>query len=207
MRAAWIDITRPLAPGMAVWPGDPQVRLERFLDPGKGDPCTASVLSTSVHAGTHVDAPRHYLAGGAGIDEIPLSVCVGAARVMDIGLPGPLPAEVFAGRRIGPRQRILLRTGGAAVGDGSLSLGAARFLAVRGVSVVGTDGMSIGPPDEEGDEVHRALLCAGVWVIEGLDLALVWEGRCDLVCAPLRLPGADGAPARVLVRPRAPRRA
>jgi arylformamidase len=206
-----MDVTQPLGPETVVWPGDPPVVLERFSDQLRGEVWTASRLATSVHAGTHVDAPRHYFAGGAGVETMPPSVCVGRARVLHMIAPPPWPAAVFLAQRIGRGQRLLLRTrsGGTASPPpsvGALSLEAARFLAARRIALVGIDAPSIGPQGEVGDEVHRVLLSAGIWIVEGLDLAGVPAGGCDLVCAPLRLPGADGAPARVLVRPRSPRR-
>lgn len=209
VKTSWIDVSRALEPGMPVWPGDPPVRLERLFDRERGDACTVSHLSATVHAGTHVDAPRHYVQGGAGVDEMPLAICIGAARVVEVAAHSPLPADAFAGQRIAAGQRVLLRAAdaprSAAASAGSkgvrLSVAAARFLASRRVSLVGVDGMSVGPADEEGDEVHRVLLGAGVWVLEGLDLSGVRPGRFKMVCLPLRLPGADGSPARVLLRP------
>ncbi len=211
LRSDWLDVTQPLGPETVVWPGDPPVVLERFSDQRRGDPWTASRLAASVHAGTHVDAPRHYFPNGGGVETMPLVVCVGRARVLHITAPPPWPAAAFAGRRIGRGQRLLLRTGAGGGSPppvaGALSLEAAELLAARGIALVGVDGPSIGPPGAAGDDVHRVLLGAGVWIVEGLDLARVPAGACDLVCAPLRLPGADGAPARVLVRPRAAPRA
>lgn len=190
---------------MPVWPGDPPVVVERLLDRLRGDRCTVTTVSSSVHVGTHVDAPFHYLKGGAGIDAIPLSVCVGSARVIEVAGGVPAPVEALHGRRIGPRQRLLFKAAGAQSEHGDLpgtclSLAAARFLAARRVGLVGVDGMSVGPAGAEGDEVHGVLLRAGVWVVEGLDLSVVRQGRFEMVCLPLRLKGADGAPARVILR-------
>ena len=82
-----------------------------------------------------------------------------------------------------------------------MSKEAARFLADRGVRVVGIDYLSVGDLGDDGDQTHKVLLEAGVWIIEGLDLSGVQPGRYDLICLPLKLDGCDGAPARVLVRP------
>ena len=79
---------------------------------------------------------------------------------------------------------------------------AARFLAARGVRVVGVDYLSVGGFREDSAETHRTLLGAGIWVVEGLDLARVGPGRYDMVCLPLRIAGGDGAPARVALRKR-----
>jgi arylformamidase len=83
---------------------------------------------------------------------------------------------------------------------------AARYLADRGVRLVGIDYLSVGGFLHDGRETHEALLGAGIWVIEGLDLSKVRPGPVDLVCLPLRLSDGDGAPARAIVRERRPRR-
>lgn len=195
----WLDASRPLVTGMPVWPGDPPVAVTRVLAREAGDACQVSTLATSVHAGTHVDAPCHYLEGGAGVEAMPPWVCIGLARVVRGVGSSPLASEALLGLRVGRGQRLLFAGGGA---DGALSLAAARFLARRRVALVGTDAPSVGPPGEEGDEVHRVLLASGAWILEGLVLEGVRAGRYEFVCAPLLLPGADGAPARVFLRPR-----
>ncbi|MGH7829857.1 MAG: cyclase family protein, partial [Candidatus Binatia bacterium] len=82
-----------------------------------------------------------------------------------------------------------------------LSLEAARFLAERRVKTVGIDYLSVGGYEKDGPQVHRALLEAGVWIIEGLDLSRVAPGIYELVCLPLKIARADGAPARAVVKP------
>ena len=67
---------------------------------------------------------------------------------------------------------------------------------------VGVDYLSIGGWDKDGVEVHQVMLGAGIWVIEGLNLAKIKPGRYDLICLPLKIEGSDGAPARALLRPR-----
>ena len=82
-----------------------------------------------------------------------------------------------------------------------LSAKAAQYLAERQVRLVGVDYLSVGGFRADGVETHQALLKAGIWVIEGLNLKRVRPGRVQLVCLPLKVAGGDGAPARALVRP------
>jgi arylformamidase len=89
-------------------------------------------------------------------------------------------------------ERILLKAGGTEIDDS-----AADLLARRSLPCVGIDGLSIGS-----ESVHRLLLEANVWIIEGLDLHMVEPGSYDLVCLPLRIRGGDGAPARAFLRRR-----
>jgi arylformamidase len=199
---AWIDISTPLRAGMPVWPGDPPLRLERLAAIGSGDACNLTAISACLHTGTHVDAPLHYLEGGAGIERMPLDATTGAARVIEIrGRRAIGPAEL-APHCIRRGERVLFKTVSARARRGCLGRDAAEYLAARGVRAVGIDALSIGAPDEEGDEVHRILLSAGVWIVEGLELARVRAGRYELVCLPLNIPGADGAFARAMLRAR-----
>ena len=82
-----------------------------------------------------------------------------------------------------------------------ISLDEAEFLAEIGVRTVGVDYLSVAASGGDAAGVHRALMSAGVWIIEGLDLADVAEGSFELICLPLLIPGSDGAPARALLRP------
>jgi arylformamidase len=83
----------------------------------------------------------------------------------------------------------------------ALDASAAVVLAAAGVRLVGADYLSVAPFGDPAP-THRALLEAGVVILEGLDLREVPPGRYDLLCLPIRLVGADGAPARALLRPR-----
>ena len=206
----WIDISVPLESGISVWPDDPPVRIERFSSMSDGDPCNVSEMSMSVHAGTHVDAPSHFVDGGIDVAHVPVSVLCGPARMISIaGVRGIGPDEL-APHCPERSERLLIKT------DNSLSKwwtepfcpdfchltpDGARFLADAGVLAVGIDYLSVGAPGDQGDAVHRCLLPAGVTIIEGLVLDSVPWGRCELMCLPLRIAGCDGAPARALLRP------
>ena len=202
----WIDVTVPLHDGMVGWPGDPPVALERLERAEGGSTVAVSQLKLGTHAGTHVDAPAHLIPGGATVDALPLSVAMGPARVVEIADPARVTREALQAVDPQPGERLLLRTRNSnlAAKHGPLvhlSLSAARFLAERKLALVGIDCLSVSPLDESPTAIHKALLDAGVWILEGLDLTGAPAGGYDLVCLPLRLVGADGAPARVLLRP------
>jgi arylformamidase len=211
MKAGWLDVSVPLASGMVHWPGDPEVSISRISSMESGDECNVSTISMSAHTGTHMDAPLHYLADGAGLDGLPLEAVIGPARVIAIQDPRSVRAAELARHRIRRGERILFKTRGAAARWKTetfdeeyvyISLDAARFLAARGLRLVGVDYLSVGGFLENSAEIHRTLLGAGIWVVEGLNLARVEPGRYDLVCLPLRIAGGDGAPARVALRKR-----
>lgn len=205
---SWIDASVPIRPDMVHWPGDPPVELDRVHDLRRGDPATVSRLCAGVHSGTHVDAPGHYIEGASGVDAIDLDRLVGEARVAAIHDPRAIDVPEL--RALDPRkgERLLFRTRNSPrcwttdnfVPDFVfLTLAGATFLAERGVRTVGIDYLSIGSMDE-GAPTHRALLASEVCIIEGLDLSAVEPGTYEMICLPLRLVGADGAPARVLLR-------
>jgi arylformamidase len=211
---AWIDITRPLREGMPVWPGDPEFRLTRFCAMAQGEIANVSAVSMSLHTGTHVDAPLHYLAEGDSLDALPVDALMGWARVLNFGQGRPIRATDLESAGIRSGERILLKTavedaleeidpqeGGFRADLAAVAPDAARYLAASSVRAVGIDALSIGPFGGEGDETHRILLGAGIWVMEGLDLRGVPAGEYELICLPLRVAGADGAPARALLRP------
>jgi arylformamidase len=205
----WIDISVPLKTGMVHWPGDPGVKIERVRDAEKGDRNTLSELCMGAHTGTHMDAPLHFIRGGAGIDQLPLDIAMGQARVIEIDDGESIKLEELQKHEIGRGERILLKTSNSSyawqrsgfVEDFVyISLEAARSLVESGVSLIGVDYLSVGGYKREGSEVHKTLLEAGIWLIEGLDLSKASAGQYELVCLPLRIVDGDGAPARAIIR-------
>jgi arylformamidase len=211
MAPDWIDVSVPISAGMVHWPDDPEVRVSRSAELAQGDPCNITHLDLSAHTGTHMDAPVHFVEGGEGIDSMPLDATVGPARVIEISDPVSVKAgelEAHAPRR---GERLLLKTLNSTTAWKLapefkrdfvyVAADAARYLAEAGVRAVGVDYLSVGGFEHDAVETHIALLEAGVWVIEGLDFADVDPGKYDLLCLPLKIVGADGAPARALLRP------
>jgi arylformamidase len=207
---AWIDISVPLYPGMVHWPGDPEFHSERAKSLDQNDDCNLTCFSTSAHIGTHMDAPNHFLAGGAGIDQMPLDAGVGRCRVIQIEDKKAIRPAELADQRLGPGERILFKTRNSARAWKSdafvedfvyISKEAAQFLVERRVRTVGVDYLSVGGFFTDGIETHQILLGAQVWIIEGLNLAEVSPGNYELVCLPIKLLGSDGAPARAILCP------
>ncbi len=194
--SGWIDVSISLHSGMVHWPGDPKVVIERSMDMDRGDVCNLSDISFGSHTGTHMDAPFHFVHGGETIDRMPLDATVGRARVIEIADQESVkPAELLQ-HRIRRGERVLFKTRNSALrrkGDAFvedfvyISKEAAEFLARRGIRAVGVDYLSVGGFKRDGPEVHRALLGAGIWILEGLDLSSIAPGAYDLVCLPLRL--------------------
>ena len=209
-KSAWIDISVPLYPGMVHWPGDPDFQAELAKSLDQGDVCNVTKISTSVHIGTHMDAPRHFIRGGAGIEKLPLDAVVGPCRVLEIKDKESIKPDELRPHKLKPGERLLFKTRNSARAWRSpeflkefvyVSKEAAQFLVDCGVQTIGVDYLSVGGFFKDGVETHQALLGAPVWVIEGLNLARVKPGRYELVCLPVKIQGCDGAPARAIIRP------
>lgn len=203
------DISLTISPEMPTWPGDPRVVLERFALQENGDQANVSRLSMSVHTGTHVDAPYHFLAQGRKVDELLLKTLTGRAYVMHLPHTDLVTAQVLADAELPPRtRRVLIKTRNSdywATGENQfqahfvgISADGAQYLVDRGVQLIGVDYLSVAPYQEP-VPTHEILLKAGVVIVEGLDLSVVSEGRYNLYCLPLKLGGADGAPARAIL--------
>ncbi len=205
----WIDISVPVRNGMAQWPGDPPFHIERAFDREKGDAATVSRMTMCVHTGTHMDAPLHFIRNAQGIDTMPLDATIGPARVVRIHDLNSITRRELEGHSIRRGERILFRTRNSAQSWNSddfdenfvyISPDGARYLVECGVQTIGVDYLSVGSLRQDGDETHHILLSAGIWVIEGLNLRDVDPGVYELVCLPLKLAGAEGAPARAALR-------
>jgi arylformamidase len=214
MSGDWIDVTVPLRDGMVHWPDDPAVRIGRHLALERGDPCNLTVVSMSVHSGTHMDAPLHFVSRGDAIDSMPLEAGVGPARVIGVRTRSAIDVAELRRHRIRRGERVLFRTRNSTrvwrtdrfIEDFvHFTTEAAAYLADRKARTIGIDYLSVAGFHDDTEATHRALLEAGVWIIEGLDLSKVPPGPYDMLCLPMKIAAGDGAPARVFLRPRARR--
>jgi arylformamidase len=206
----WIDVSVTVKHGMPHWPDNPGIVLERFMDLRRGDDYNATFLSMGVHSGTHMDGPIHFIHGASGLDDMPLSATIGEARVIEIADPREITAQELRQHDLRSGDRVLFRTSNSPrcwqadkfVEDFvHITQQAAMHLAETGILTVGVDYLSVGGFRSDGAKVHKILLDAGIWIIEGLDLSDVSGGRYEMICLPVKLHGSDGAPARAVLRP------
>lgn len=204
------DISLTLKPELPVWPGDPPISLERASKIAAGDVANVTHLSMGAHVGTHVDAPYHFLDGHPTVDQIPLNLLTGRAYVLELDDQVDLiTAEVLERAEVPPRtRRLLFKTRNSQYWERGLeefqtdfvgvSADAAQYLVDRSVKLVGVDYLSVAPYNDS-VPTHQILLKAGVVVVEGLNLSEVSQGRYTLYCLPIKIGGADGAPARAIL--------
>lgn len=187
-----LDITRELT-GAPVYPGDPAPRLEAISRLAYGDSCDLTVLHACLHNGTHMDAPRHFVPDGADAAALSLESCVGGCSVVE--WQGEITGEDAEKLLPHVERRLLFK------GEVEVTPSAAFVFAAAPMLLIGVEAPSVASAAYTG-AVHKELLGAGVLLLEGLDLSQAEEGRYDLVAAPLRIAGADGAPVRAFLLPR-----
>ncbi len=204
------DVSLPITSSLPVWPGDPRVVLWRTMSLESGDLANVSHMSCCVHAGTHIDAPCHFIEGGAAVDEIPLKILVGPAYLGSLpDVKEISPSDLEELRLPKDTERLLLRTRNSKLwAEGAteftpdyvaLTPESANWVVEKGIKLLGVDYLSVQRFHDAEPTTHRTLLGAGVVIVEGLNLFEVTPGLYQLVCLPLKLVGSDGAPARVLL--------
>src|SRR5262245_22942705 len=106
----WIDISVPICDGMVHWPDDPSITVNAITHVERGDIATVSALEMGSHTGTHIDAPIHFMPGGAGVDAVPLQNLIGPARVIAIGNPSAVTYAELRHHNLGRSERLLFKT-------------------------------------------------------------------------------------------------
>lgn len=201
-----IDISQPLSPASAVFPGDTPFSLRKVASMADGASCDVGTMTTSVHAGTHSDAPAHFFAGGDGIDAVPLDRYFGPVRVVERLGDGPLTAadvrawNPLAGMRYLVRTRAAVDPAVFPAVFAHLAPDAAALLADASVALFGIDTPSVDHQDSKTLDAHKQLLRGRVAILENLDLSHVRPGPYELMAFPLRITGADAAPVRAVLR-------
>jgi arylformamidase len=203
-----IDVSVPLDGNLPTYPGNTPFSLEPVKRIAAGGSSNVSTLHMSAHAGTHVDAPRHFYDDRGGTDALPLEMLLGRARVVEITTRRGIEADDLAAIDLAEDVRVLIKTSNSRLwGSSTFNQGyvgvtesGARYLVEHGIKVVGVDYLSVEEFKRPGAPAHHVLLGAGTIVIEGLNLRDVEPGVYEMVCLPLKIVGGDGAPARVVLR-------
>jgi arylformamidase len=202
------DVTVPISKNLPVYPGDPPVKIERKATIDKKDAkYNLSRYSFSSHVGTHVDAPFHFIADGKTVDQLPLELLMGRARVVEVTSPRIDEAalkefDFTADARVlfKTRNSYLWSQPGFVQDYVYITPGAARALVNQGIKLVGIDYLSVEKFGSDTFDTHLTLLGAGTLIIEGLDLREIEPGDYELICLPMKIQDGDGSPARVILR-------
>lgn len=203
-----IDVSVPLDATLPTYPNNTPFSLEPVKRVARGESSNVSTLHISVHGGTHVDAPRHFFDDRPGAEALSLEMLIGRTRVVEVTSRSGISAADLSGIDLSEDIRLLIKTHNSRLWGSpdfhadyvGVTESGARHLVDRGIKVVGVDYLSVEEFRAPGAPAHHVLLGAGTIVIEGLNLDGVEPGIYEMICLPLRIVGADGAPARVVLR-------
>jgi len=192
----YYDITQEVF-GCQVYPGDPMPKRELLSSMAAGDLYDLTAFSMCAHNGTHIDAPRHFIADGKTVDAIALDKTVGLCYVASYeGLVTKEDAQKILEKAVTANRdavkRILIK------GNATLSYEGAEVFRNAGIFLFGNESQTVGPEDAP-MAVHKLLLSADTVLLEGVRLTAVHEGVYFLFAAPLLLGGAEGAPCRAVL--------
>ncbi|MEI8337779.1 MAG: cyclase family protein [bacterium] len=201
-----IDISIALSPSTIVYPGDPAIKVEVFKEWSETT-SKLSEIAMGTHSGTHIDSPAHCLKDGKRIEDLPLDIFVGPARVLDFSnLLEKITKADLISKNVKNGERILAKTRNSKEGFATwrdnfayLDGDAADYLADIGIKLFGIDYLSVKQKGSKDNRAHTSLLSKNIPILETIDLSKVLEGEYFLVCAPLKIAGVEGAPTRALL--------
>jgi arylformamidase len=206
-----IDISLPIKNDLPVWPGDPKIDISSISSMDNGDSCNVSYMKMGVHAGTHIDAPHHFMNNHKTIENLNLDLLVGTVYVAEI----PGDSEVISDKVLEESSipegitRLIIKTKNSNYWKLDNSQFKKEFVAIdkkgaewivdKGIRLIGVDYLSVAPYSA-GTPTHKVLLGAEVIIVEGLNLLMVEVGYYELICLPIKILGSDGSPARAILK-------
>lgn len=206
-KTGWIDISQPLSSRIAHWPGDTPFSYETAFTKEQTGSVNIGRILTSLHTGTHVDAPFHFSNEGGRILDLDIEVFIGPARVVDVSSYERVDVSVLRKLDLEKTERVLLKT---AVPNNPevfpqkvplLAPDMADYLGSIGVRLLGVDVPSVDPTDSKDMEMHHALYRNGIHILENIMLDNVEDGDYELIALPLPIKDGDGSPVRAVIRP------
>ncbi|MEH6990023.1 arylformamidase [Cytobacillus firmus] len=206
-KKGWIDISQPLNNSIAHWPGDTPFSYETAFTKEQTGSVNIGRITTSLHTGTHVDAPFHFNDEGEKILDLDIELYIGPARVIDVSGYEKVDSEVLKKFDLEGAERVLLRT--SVPNDSEvfpnripeLTEDMADYLGSKGVRLLGVDVPSVDQLDSKEMETHHALYRNGIHILENVMLDEVEEGNYELIALPLPIKEGDGSPVRAVIRP------
>ncbi|WP_235872131.1 arylformamidase [Siminovitchia acidinfaciens] len=201
-----IDISQPLTNDIGVWPGDTPFNFKLSFTKEQTGSVNIGQITTSVHTGTHIDAPYHFDEHGEKVHELDVNIYVGPARVVDVTGCEMVGREELERFDLEGVERLLLKTS-----DGrdlsqfpekftTFRENIGPFLKEKGIRLLGTDGPSVDAVDSKTMDAHHSLNDNGVYILENIVLSEVEPGDYELIALPLAIEGADGSPVRAVLR-------
>ncbi|CDQ42035.1 MULTISPECIES: arylformamidase [Virgibacillus] len=205
----WIDISQPLTNNIANWPGDTPFSYSLTASIKETTSVNIGQITTSLHIGTHIDAPYHFDANGSTVEQLDINHYVGDAVVFDVSHVDKITDNVL-NQLTWPAniKRVLLRTSLPNIPTRfpenipRLDPSIAAFLQEKEVTLLGVDIPSVDPPESKDLRTHHTLHKHGIHILENITLDQVSPGIYELIALPLPIQGADGSPVRAVLRPK-----
>lgn len=205
MHRRLIDVTRALSKDIPVWPGSRHFE-QKQLRTGAKDGWTESEIQMNIHTGTHVDAPLHFLQEGADVSSLDPDQMMGKVWVKDCTGNLVISRDLLdSDPKLKGVRRVFFKTRNSENTTRfdpefvALESEAAEWLADRNYEMVGVDGPSVQRFSDSNNRTHEVLLSQSVFVVENLILKGIKEGPYEYYAFPLKILGAEGAPARVFL--------
>ncbi|GEM00942.1 arylformamidase [Halolactibacillus halophilus] len=202
----YIDITMPLINKGATWPGDTPYRFKLSATMKDTGSVNIGEITSSLHNGTHMDAPFHYDNHGRTIDQLDVSIGIGTCQIVDVRGLDKVTVSNLEKLNLSGVSRLLfhmLDRDPAVFPEQFplLTVEAVDYLATIGIKLIGTDAPSVDAVNSKTLPIHLAIHKARITIIENLYLNDVSAGHYHLYAVPLKIVGGDASPVRALVIP------
>lgn len=205
-QAEWIDISQPLNKSIAHWPGDTPFTYQMTYSKAQTGSVNIGCITTSLHSGTHVDAPFHFDNEGEKVIDLDINLYIGGCRLIDVSKYSKINQAVLSEFNLEGISRLLLRTSiknNPTVFPDKipyLTEDCAVYLKEKGIKLIGVDVPSVDPLDSKDMAGHHALHQNGIHILENVMLDKLEIGDYELIALPLPLEDADGSPVRAVVK-------
>ncbi len=213
----YYDISVPITSTMLVWPGDPPVKFKALSSIQEGDNSNLTQIQMSLHTGTHIDAPKHFIDQGLSVDLIPMDKLMGEVLVLEFEESvNVISAQSLENHPqlsvLRESKKVLFKTRNSTLWHTypsefqtdytGIDTSGAQILADLDLDLIGIDYLSIAPYKNT-KKPHQILLSKEIVLLEGIDLTNIRAGTYQLFCLPLRIMGYEGTPARAILFDRA----
>ncbi|KUP09516.1 kynurenine formamidase [Bacillus coahuilensis m2-6] len=207
-KGRWKDISQVLQNDIPHWPNDTPFTYETRFTKEQTGSVNVGRITSSLHTGTHIDAPYHFTNDGERVLDLDINLFIGPAKVIDVSLFNCLDVELLRSFQLERgTKRVLLKTTSE---DAPTTFPkqiplikpeVAPYLAGLGVILLGVDLPSVDPLTSKELLTHHELNKNGIHILEGLVFADVVPGDYELIALPLPIQDGDGSPVRAVIRP------
>lgn len=202
----YIDISWPITNNITSWENKFPVKIIHDYTFSKNNQQSSSI-HMSLHTGTHIDFPKHFIKNGKTSENYDINDLSGRCKVLELNCDKIIKASDLKRCLIKKNDIILFKTKNSNLGNEdkfnskfvSLDISVAKYLAEIGVKTVGIDYLGIEDCSKKSGQVHKILLDNDIPIIEGLRLKNVKMGIYKLLCFPLKIIGVEGCPVRAIL--------